>query len=42
MAFFFGIIVPALIGWTWEDARGAFVWVGLVVRVISMSLLTSL
>ena len=33
--------MPALIGWAWEDARGAFVWAGLVARVISMSLLAS-
>ncbi|KAF8514750.1 hypothetical protein JB92DRAFT_3088505 [Gautieria morchelliformis] len=35
LAFFFGIVAPTLIGWTWADASGALVWAGLVARVIT-------
>ena len=35
IALFFGLVAPALIGLGWGDITGAFVWAGLVARVIS-------
>ncbi|KAG7095003.1 hypothetical protein E1B28_005797 [Marasmius oreades] len=33
LALFLGFVLPAIIGSTWGDAKGAFVWAGLVARL---------
>ncbi|KAF8585127.1 hypothetical protein K439DRAFT_1083268 [Ramaria rubella] len=35
MALFFGLILPAVMGYAWGDPIGAFIWAGLVARVIT-------
>lgn len=35
LALFFGIVVPTAVGLLWNDVSGAYVWGGLVSRVIS-------
>ncbi|KIJ53481.1 hypothetical protein M422DRAFT_25353 [Sphaerobolus stellatus SS14] len=33
IALFFGLVFPAIIGYAWDDALGAFIWAGMVARI---------
>ncbi|KAI0050568.1 hypothetical protein FA95DRAFT_1555494 [Auriscalpium vulgare] len=34
LALFFGFVIPTLLGWTWGDANGAFIYGGFVSRLL--------
>ncbi|GJJ12662.1 hypothetical protein Clacol_006906 [Clathrus columnatus] len=37
-AVLFGLVLPTALGWLWGDARGSFIWAGLIARILSPAL----